>query len=198
MAESMKSIQNSLNLPPEIEEQLKQALTHLHFKRGERITSLSEMRDNLFYITQGSARLFYILSGKEHTFSFALEDEVLLMSHVLLYSPDVVVTVEFLEPTDVILIQQATLHNTMRAVSNPALLTSLHQAFATGLLRYCQFLEERLMMLQNTSATERYAWMCRRYPRIVERATVTQVASFLGLTRETLYRIRSQKYTAGK
>lgn len=198
MAESMTSLHTSLNLPPEIEEQFKQALTRMHFKRGERITSLSELRDNLFYITRGSARLFYILSGKEHTFSFALEDEVLLMSQVLLYSPDVVVTVEFLEPTDVILIQQASLQNTVRTVNNPALLTSLHQVRANGLMRYCQFLEERLMMLQNTSATERYAWMCRRYPRIVERATVTQVASFLGLTRETLYRIRSQKYNAGK
>ena len=194
MAESMTLLHNSLNLPPEIEEQFRQALTRLHFKRGERITSLSELRDNLFYITKGSARLFYILSGKEHTFSFALEDEVLLMSQLLLYSPDVVVTVEFLEPTDVILIQQASLQNTVRTVNDPA----LHQLRANGLMRYCQFLEERLMMLQNTSATERYAWMCRRYPRIVERATVTQVASFLGLTRETLYRIRSQKYKAGK
>ena len=101
MAESITPLHKSTNLPPEIEEQLRQAFTRLQFKRGDRITSLSELRDNLFYITRGSARLFYILSGKEHTFSFALEDEVLLVSHVLLYSPDVVVTVEFLEPTEV-------------------------------------------------------------------------------------------------
>lgn len=198
MAESITPLHKSTNLPPEIEEQLRQAFTRLQFKRGDRITSLSELRDNLFYITRGSARLFYILSGKEHTFSFALEDEVLLVSHVLLYSPDVVVTVEFLEPTEVMLIQQSTLHDMVRTVTNPALLESLHEARANGFMRYCQFLEERLMMLQNTSATERYAWMCRRYPRIIERATITQVASFLGITRETLYRIRSQKYKVGK
>lgn len=198
MAESINPLHKSTNLPPEIEEQLRQAFTRLQFKRGDRITSLSELRDNLFYITRGSARLFYILSGKEHTFSFALEDEVLLVSHVLLYSPDVVVTVEFLEPTEVMLIQQSTLHDMVRTVTNPTLLESLHEARANGFMRYCQFLEERLMMLQNTSATERYAWMCRRYPRIIERATITQVASFLGITRETLYRIRSQKYKVGK
>lgn len=198
MAESITPLHKSTNLPPEIEEQLRQAFTRLQFKRGDRITSLSELRDNLFYITRGSARLFYILSGKEHTFSFALEDEVLLVSHVLLYSPDVVVTVEFLEPTEVMLIQQSTLHDMVRTVTNTTLLESLHEARANGFMRYCQFLEERLMMLQNTSATERYAWMCRRYPRIIERATITQVASFLGITRETLYRIRSQKYKVGK
>lgn len=49
-------------------------------------------------------------------------------------------------------------------------------------------------MLQNTSARERYQWVVDRYPRLLERSTVTQIASFLGVTKETLYRIRAGKY----
>ena len=55
-------------------------------------------------------------------------------------------------------------------------------------------LEERLDALQTMSAEERYRWALKRYPRITECATLTQIASFLGVTKETLYRIKSGKY----
>jgi hypothetical protein len=57
-------------------------------------------------------------------------------------------------------------------------------------------LEERITVLQHYSARERYLWALERYPRLTECATVTQIASFLGLTKETLYRIRSDNYIA--
>lgn len=64
----------------------------------------------------------------------------------------------------------------------------------TTLAIYTSYLEERIYTLQCMNATERYDWAIKRYPRLTEYATVTQIASFLGLTRETLYRIRSGKY----
>ena len=62
------------------------------------------------------------------------------------------------------------------------------------MMAHVKYLEERVMLLQTASAPERYRWMEKRYPRVIERATMTQVASFLGITKETLYRIRSNKY----
>lgn len=48
--------------------------------------------------------------------------------------------------------------------------------------------------MQTLNATQRYRWLINRYPRILESATTTQIASYLGLTKETLYRIRNNKY----
>ena len=64
------------------------------------------------------------------------------------------------------------------------------------LYEYAGYLEERLFNLYNASARERYEWVLRRYPRLGEVATTTQIASFLGITKETLYRIRGGKYSA--
>ena len=41
---------------------------------------------------------------------------------------------------------------------------------------------------------ERYEWVVTRYPRLLQRATLGQIASFLGITQETISRIRSEKY----
>lgn len=62
------------------------------------------------------------------------------------------------------------------------------------LLDYSYFLEERIINLQCRSARERYEWVVTRYPRLLQRATLGQIASFLGITQETISRIRSEKY----
>ena len=37
-------------------------------------------------------------------------------------------------------------------------------------------------------------WLTSRYPRLLHVATITQIASYLGVTKETLYRIRNNNY----
>ena len=65
----------------------------------------------------------------------------------------------------------------------------------TSLLQYATQLEERVGVMQSLGADERYRWVLHRYPRITECANTTQIASFLGMTKETLYRIKSGKYS---
>lgn len=191
-------LQQVQDLPAEIQQRISEAMHMMKFRRGDRITSVSEIRDNIFYITKGSARVYYTLSDKEHTFAFAFENEVLLISKVLLNFPMMMVTIEFLEPTEVVMIESSSLDDTFKALNDPTYYSSLAAIGSAAFVHYSRYLEERVLMLQNTSALSRYRWMIKRYPRILERATMTQVASFLGITRETLYRIRSGKYSPRK
>jgi CRP-like cAMP-binding protein len=55
------------------------------------------------------------------------------------------------------------------------------------------FLEERLYQLQFMNSHERYKVLIKNTPEILQRVSLTDIASFLGLSRETLSRIRAKK-----
>jgi CRP-like cAMP-binding protein len=55
--------------------------------------------------------------------------------------------------------------------------------------------EERLFLLRKKSAEERYLYFLETYPQMVQRVPLTYIASYLGLTLETLSRIRKKLAT---
>ena len=101
--------------------------------------------------------------------------------------------VEFLESTHLTFIP----HNPVRteleesgAISETEGLLFVNAA----LLQYTAELEERIDVMQTLGATARYKWAISRFPKLTQCATTTQIASFLGLTKETLYRIKNGHY----
>jgi CRP/FNR family transcriptional regulator, anaerobic regulatory protein len=52
--------------------------------------------------------------------------------------------------------------------------------------------EERLYLLRKQTAEERYTYLADRYPSILQRVPLKYIASYLGLTLETLSRIRNK------
>lgn len=193
MAHPIDKIRELFKLTPEEEEVLLSGMVEQSFRRGERIETRNLIRSYGYYVQCGMVRVFYMSNGREHTFSFALEDEYISPSHLLLNSPDSVMCIEFLEPTKVIMISHRFLGERLEEIL-PRRAREVLTFIASSMMAHVKYLEERVMLLQTASAPERYRWMEKRYPRVIERATMTQVASFLGITKETLYRIRSNKY----
>ncbi|MCM1483250.1 MAG: Crp/Fnr family transcriptional regulator [Muribaculaceae bacterium] len=185
-------IKAHIPLTPELEASLHDLMRERHFRRGETITALSEMRNHALYIKQGSARVYYIFAGKEHTYSFAFTDQFITIAHRLLNVPDGNMTIEFLEPTDVVFLSHSSTHRVFEESNTDT--EEIYLFTLTAMLEHSRELEERIMVLQTADAAGRYRWVLKKYPRLLERATITQVASFLGVTKETLYRIRSGKY----
>jgi CRP-like cAMP-binding protein len=54
-------------------------------------------------------------------------------------------------------------------------------------------LEERILNLQFKTAKERYQKLALSKPQLLQRASLGQIASYLGITQETLSRIRAEK-----
>ena len=55
------------------------------------------------------------------------------------------------------------------------------------------FLEERLYQLQFMNSHERYNVLIKNTPEILQRVSLTDIASFLGVSRETLSRMRAKR-----
>ncbi len=180
------------NLSPELIEKLRIVMQEKHMPKGATIDGNKNVQQHSYYIMRGAARAYYTKDGKEHTMSFAFDDEY-LMTNIVLNSVDIPLSIKFMEDSDVICIPVRSFSVEMKKKANVNTLEA-SMFLNTTLAIYTSYLEERIYTLQCMNATERYDWAIKRYPRLTEYATVTQIASFLGLTRETLYRIRSGKY----
>ena len=195
MPHPIEIVRELFQLAPDEEESILSLMEELNFKRGDRIEARSFMRGYGLYVVKGMVRVFYVSNGREHTFSFALDGEYVSPSHLLLGDPNSVMCVEFLEPTDVISLSHQLLDENIDAIL-PRRAREVTRFIAATMMEHMKYLEERVILLQTANASQRYHWMEQRYPRVLERATIVQVASFLGITKETIYRIRSNKYTA--
>lgn len=195
MSHPIDHIKRHLELSPEQEISMRSLMRERHFKRGDTITAVSDMRANSIYIRHGSARVFYLRGGKEQTFSFSFSDEFVMPSYHLLEHPESQLTIEFLEPTTAYFIPMADMRMLMDEISRDHTAEAASIAI-TALFELTRKHEERILILQSASARERYNWLITRYPIILKRATITQIASYLGITKETLYRIRAGKYSS--
>lgn len=186
-------IRQFLNVPHEMEAALSDMMIEHRYRRGDTIRGAVNLTTYAYYIIQGSARLFYTVGGKEHTFSFSFTDEFIMLSRFIIHHHPDTVAIQFLEPTTVIFMPHLRMKDLLKEAGmrpDDAAMLFVTSAMAQHIMA----LEERLDVMQTQSAEERYRWAIRRYPRLPECATVTQIASFLGVTKETLYRIRSGKY----
>ncbi|MDE7410996.1 MAG: Crp/Fnr family transcriptional regulator [Paramuribaculum sp.] len=195
MPHPIEHIKAFLSIPEELEETMYQKITLHTFKRGDIISDMGNMRCQAYFIKSGSARTYYILGGKEYTFSFSFEDEFIAQSIHLYKNTDMQSGIEFLEESEVYVLP----HVEMSHILDDFTHDHYKQVFAfltTILMEQTCRLEERITVLQNASAPERLQWLINRYPKILERVTLTQIASYLGVTKETLYRIRGNKYNS--
>lgn len=188
-------ISRRIPITPEITEALLQIITEQTFKRGDTISAIGEMRSYLYFMTSGLARVYYLKSGKEHTYSFAFNGEAISLSKPLLSNNDYSATIEFLETSSVSILKFEALEQLIKQF-DPSIAKTLIGFFLNGLRVHTANLEERIIMLQTCSAPERFNWLINKHPKVLERANITQIASYLGVTKETLYRIRSGKYKA--
>lgn len=176
-------------LPQEEKDRLKSILSESFYKKGDTISSVKEIEEHIYIISEGGARVFYLKDGKEITFSFAFDQDLILCLNSQVNKPELPKIIEFLEDSHVITIK-------INLFSQPLKVKDIVTAQRVNriLLDYSYFLEERIVNLQCRSARERYEWVVTRYPRLLQRATLGQIASFLGVTQETISRIRSEKY----
>lgn len=191
MAHPIEHLKKIFKLSPAQIEQVNTLIVEKQMPKGSFIERSNQLIES-YYIKKGAARAFYTKDGKEHTIAFAFDDEYLIAKLISANAP-MTITVTFLEDTEIIYIPHSKLKETLDNITtekSPEALLFFH----TALQQYLTYLEERLYVFQSMNAKERYDWVIARYPRLLECATVTQISSFLGLTKETLYRIRSGKY----
>lgn len=180
-------------MTPEIEASLRSLMKEKSFRKGDTIRGAFNLTHYSYYIKRGAARVYVTSGGKEHTLSFSFDDEFIIAPQQSIKDDPDTIAIQFLEPTEIIYLAHLKVKDIL--IDSTAIETTSSLLFLNAaLIRYTSFLEERIHVMQTLNAPQRYQWVIKRHPRILETAPATQIASYLGLTKETLYRIRNHKY----
>lgn len=138
----------------------------------------------VYFIGSGSARSYYLQEGREVTYWIAMEGDI--AGSVSSYltgsaSSKAVATIEACVLWEIHQERMARL-----ARSYPEIAVLIQDLLSEAIVR----LEARLDALLFHSAKERYATLLQERPDIVRRVPLGIIASYLGMSQETLSRVR--------
>jgi CRP-like cAMP-binding protein len=131
-------------------------------------------------------RGFYTLSGKEITHWFAFENDFVTSFHSFITQEPTIENVQALEGSILWSISKERLNRLM--TKHHEIESLVRKVYEKYYIR----LEERYVNAQFKTATERYQQLLFENPHIIERVSLGHIASYLGISQETLSRIRNK------
>jgi CRP-like cAMP-binding protein len=141
------------------------------------------------YILKGCLKKYYIDSqGNEVILQFAVEDWWISDIASFTEQKPSNLYIQALEDTELLMIDH---HSKEKLFS---LIPSLERVFRLMVQRSYSVLESRFYATIAHSAEERYQDFLERYPDIPNRVPQSQIASYLGITPESLSRIKSKMF----
>ncbi|MFK7811749.1 MAG: Crp/Fnr family transcriptional regulator [Maribacter sp.] len=155
--------------------------------KGEIFVKDGEFSYELYYIVKGGARAYYLKDGKTITDWFAFENDFISSIVSFFLGVPSQHYMEVFEDTTFMVLQLKDIE---------MLCDEYHDFERLGRLSTTKTmiqLQQRIVSLQFKTSQERYDSLLEKYPQIELRAPLGDIASYLGITQETLSRIRSSK-----
>ena len=164
---------------------LEDLLIPMKIKKGNDILSHGEVSNYIYYLHTGLIRQYYYKNGKEMTSNLAVDGSIFMSIESLFREAPSSEVIEALETCHIFALPKRRLENVALHNQNIQIL-------------YRKILEEALIeaqthadMVRFESAQDRYRRICKQMPKVVMRAPLVFIASFLQMTPETLSRVRS-------
>jgi len=143
--------------------------------------------DRIAYVKSGLLRSYFEFNNKETTTFFATPGTIAGDLHSFLKRIPSKETIQALEETEILYIKRKTLY--VQYQEN----WKWQQVGRLLMEHYYVESEERTIRLQSKSAQELYEHFVQRHPEIIRVASLSYIASYLGMTPETLSRVRKCK-----
>lgn len=155
-----------------------------NFKKGEFLFRSGENVDYVYFVAEGLLKLILEDSnGKEHILSFVMKDWWESDYSAFYKGAKATMSLKCLEDSEVLCINLENLNSLCRE------LTKMDHFFLQKANGGHIASQQRILSLLNSNAEERYFQFIKRYPSLTQRISKTQIASYLGVSRETLSRL---------
>ena len=156
------------------------------FKSKAILHKEGDICNHLYLIEKGIARAFYYKDGKDITAHFAAEKRTITAIDSFIQRKKSRYNIEVLEDSEITAISHQDLQNLLEKKPEYEKYTRifLEQIYID--------LAERVEDLLFHNAKERYDKLVEKTPDLLQRVHLKHIASFIGITQETLSRIRTQ------
>lgn len=160
--------------------------TRKKFKKHQFLIQEGNPVPNDFFVEKGLLKAYFVNNnGKEHIMQFAMEDWWICDYQAYFKETHATLNIDCVEDTEVLCLSLA---------NREKICADLHK-IEHFFRRKSNFgyvaLQQRILSLLNNNAQERYEQMLRQYPSLFQRLPKTLIASYLGVSRETLSRFSS-------
>ena len=175
------------NLSNETIDDWKENIQVLELKKGTQLVKEGNYTDKLFYIYKGRAKAYHLKDGKLITDWFAFNNEFICAITGYFMRVPSEHSIELTENSILLEFKRQNLSD----------LSKKHHDFERftriTITKIMLQLQQRVMYLQFATAKERYDFLLKQYPQIELQISLGDIASYIGITQETLSRIRAKK-----
>tara|TARA_R110002020_G_scaffold231990_3_gene443378 strand:+ start:603 stop:1166 length:564 start_codon:yes stop_codon:yes gene_type:complete len=161
-------------------------LEEFEVEKGFLLEKEGHVSKYLYFVAVGSARSYYIRDNRDITVSFTLDEEFVTAMHSFITRKPSYENIETMEKSRVFKISYENLQACFLEFPE------LERAYRMILEQYYIVLEEQQIFTKFKTARERYLELMQYRPKVIHKASVGQIASFLDMTIETLSRIRAK------
>jgi CRP-like cAMP-binding protein len=180
-------LKNIAKLSDTLEEDVKNLFEPKEFTNGDLLFKQGDLCRHLYYIEKGLVRIYYYSgSGKEITAWFSAENTLVTAIDSFYYRKPTNDYCEVLEDSVIHPINFSELEIILNCEKGSRLSFYI-------LYEITRKMTEFISSIKFQSAKERYSALIKECPSIQQRTSLGHIASYLGITQETLSRIRANK-----
>ena len=188
MEDLINKIKASIPLSSEAEEYLISISKEKTVPKGSILIRQGQTVNKIFFVSGGCLRSFCIdKTGKEHTLHFAIKNNW-ISDYIAIHGDEsATLTIECLTEANIIEFNAKKINGML------TLFPELEPFQRGNLERLFVSLQKRILNQLQLSAAERYDLFLEEYPNVEKHTRNYHIASYLGITQESLSRIRVEK-----
>lgn len=158
------------------------------YKKGVMLCKEGEVCKKIYFVKSGAIRIYVNKKGREVTVYFGLKGDFITALDSFYKRQNSIYNIQVIEDVSVL---ACTIEKLDTMFESQPEMNTLGRLFMT---QECIKLAERINDLLVKSAKERYVDLVEKHPEFIRQIPLTHIASYLGITLETLSRIRGKHY----
>lgn len=182
-----QNFNSKILLTEEEQELIKNYLTLKKLRKKQYLLQEGDVCKCVAFVEKGALRLYKVNEdGSEHIVQFALEDQFLTDLYSFFTNEPSIYNIDAIEETELVLITRSASDELRKR--SPKYQEFIFQATSEAYIQ----LERRMTSVISLTLEERYKELTTHYPNIIQRLPQHMIASYMGLTPETLSRVRKR------
>jgi CRP-like cAMP-binding protein len=173
-------------ITPLTDQEFEYILSHFTTRKLKKHQFLVQEGDNVindYFVVKGLLRAYHVdKEGKEYIMQFAMEDWWVTDYQAYFSQTQAILNIDCIEEAEILCLS---LHNRDKICAD---LHKIEHFFRRKSNMGYVALQRRILSMLNSNAKERYEQLLLQYPTLFQRVPKTLIASYLGVSRETLSR----------
>ncbi|GGG02829.1 Crp/Fnr family transcriptional regulator [Pontibacter amylolyticus] len=182
-----QNLNSKVQLTEEEQEQIKTYLTLKKLRKKQYLLQEGDVCKMIAFVEKGALRAYSVdENSNEHIIQFGLEGWTISDLYSFLTGEPATYNIDAIEDSELVIISKSAHEELLQTMPKYETFTRLN---ITGAYLAMQ---RRLTSIISSSVEERYQEFIALYPHIAQRVPQHMIASYMGLTPETLSRIRKR------